>query len=51
MYNRTLGEDEVREAYLDTRGGFADRVLSPKEIAVIHELLSNHPEIILADKK
>ena len=45
MYNRTLDEDEVREAYLAARGGFADRVLSAKEIAVVHELLSNHPEI------
>ena len=45
MYSTALTEDEVREAYCDTRGGFADRVLSPNEIAVIHKLLSNHPEI------
>ena len=45
IYDTALSEDEVREAYCDTRGGFADRVLSPNEIAVIHELLTNHPEI------
>lgn len=45
MHSTALTEDEVREDFCDTRGGFADRVLSPNEIVVIHELLTNHPEI------
>jgi len=45
MYNTTLSEDEVREAYSSIPCGRADRELSQKELEVINELLANHPEI------
>jgi len=44
VYNRVLSEDEISSAF-SVFGDYADRVLSKKELEVIHELLVNHPEI------
>ena len=48
VYNRALSEDEIRDAFsgdFPVFGNYADRVLSKKEIEIIHRLLSDHPEI------
>ena len=44
VYNRALSEDEIRST-LSVFGNYADRVLSKKEIEIIHRLLSDHSEI------
>jgi len=48
VYNRTLSEDEIRDAFsgdFPIFGNYADRALSKKEIEIIHRFLNDHPEI------